>query len=152
MRMRIDTGNIDAKALNQVKTNAGSAALKSLMEQVLDLYTLNQDSKNIKAAMDNVKETITTLMKNLEIDKIEHKGIRCNLTERVNKDINTDGLLDFCKTLNFDGLVKSVEIVDMDVLENLIYTKQLEASAIEPFIVKTTSVFPKISGKLRETI
>ena len=152
MRMRIDTGNIDAKTLDEVKTNSGSAALKNLMEHVLDLYNLNQDSKSIKAAMDNTKETITTLMKSLEIDKIEHKGVRCNLTERVNKDINTEKLLEFCKTLNVEGLVKTVEVVDMDALENLIYTKQLDASLIEPFILKTTSVYPKISGKLKEVI
>ena len=150
MRMRIDSGNIDAKTLNEVKSETGSNALKSLMEKVVDLYKLDADKKQLEAIMKDSKTDIITLMKSLEVDTIEHKGVRCKLASKTTKTINEEALLEHCKSLDINGLVKTVEIVDMDVLENLIYTKQIEANSIEPFITKSISTFPKISGKLRE--
>ena len=148
MRMIIDSGNIDSKDFTEVKTEVGASGLKDLMSKVVEFYNINNTSKEVKASMEAIKSSITDLMSSLEIDKIEHKGVKCTLSRRENKSINEDGLLEFCKTLNIDGLVKTVEVVDMDVLENLIYTKQLEADKITPFITITESVFPKISGKL----
>ena len=150
MRKRIDSDNIDAKTLNEVKSETGSNALKSLMEKVVDLYKLDADKKQLEAIMKDSKTNIITLMQSLEVDTIEHRGVRCKLASKTTKNINEEALLEHCKSLDIDGLVKTVEIVDMDVLENLIYTKQIEANSIEPFITKSISTFPKISGKLRE--
>lgn len=150
MRMQINAGELDAKSFDTVKTNTGTAALNTLMSQILDLYSLNETSKQTKAAVDTLKTSITELMKATDVKKINHKGINCTLVEKQNKNIDTDKLLDFCKTLEVEGLVKTVEVVDMDVLENMIYTGKLEQDTITPFITITESVYPKLSGKLKE--
>lgn len=150
MRMQINAGELDAKSFDTVKTNTGTAALNTLMSQILDLYSLNETSKQTKAAVDTLKTSITELMKATDVKKINHKGINCILVEKQNKNIDTDKLLDFCKTLEVEGLVKTVEVVDMDVLENMIYAGKLEQDTITPFITITESVYPKLSGKLKE--
>lgn len=152
MRMRINAGQIDSNDLSQVKTEAGSSALNSLMSMIVEFYNLNNSSKDLNGKLSTIKSNIVELMRSIDVEKIEHKGVKCSLTERVNKSIDEEGLLDHCKSLNIDGLVKTIEVVDMDVLENLIYTKQIDGESIEKFIVKNISTFPKVSGKLREDI
>lgn len=151
MRMIINNGNIESKDFSEIKSSVGASGLKDLMSKVVEFYKVNSQSKDIKASLDAIKSSITDLMSSLEVDKIEHKGVRCTLAKRENKSVDNEGLLNFCKTLNVDGLVKTVEIVDMDVLENLIYTKQLDADSIKDFFTITESVYPKISGKLIES-
>ena len=151
MRMIIDSGNIESKDFSEVKSTVGASGLKDLMSKVVDFYNINRQSKDIKSSLDAIKSSITEVMSSLEIDKIEHKGIKCTLAKRENKSVNEQGLLDFCKSLNIDGLVKTVEVVDMDVLENLIYTKQLDADSVSKYFTITESVFPKISGKFIES-
>ena len=152
MRMRINTGSIDVESLDKVKSEAGASALNSLMSKIVEFYKVDKDKKSLDERLSGIKSNIVELMKSVDVDTIEHKGIRCKLASRINKTIDEESLLKYCKSLNIDGLVKTVEIIDMDVLENLIYTKQIEAESVDKFIIKTTTQFPKISGSLREDI
>ena len=150
MRMIIDSGNLEAKSLESVKTEVGTNALKGLMSDIVEFYRLDKKTKELKATVSAKKASIVETMSTLDIDKLEHKGIKCTLTERVSKSVDEDGLLEFCKTLNFDGLVKTIEIVDMDVLENLIYNKTIDSDILSPYITETVSTYPKLSGTLKE--
>lgn len=147
-RMKIDTGIIEANDFKPIKEDVGSSALKNLMDLVIDFYEENKLSKEVNDKLKTIKNNIVEVMQTLDIKKIEHKGVKCTLSERTNRDINTDGLLEYCKTLNVDGLVKTVEVVDMDVLENLIYLKKIDEGDIKPFITESISRFPKVSGEL----
>lgn len=151
-RMQIKAGNVESNDLDKIKSDAGTAALKNLMENVLTFYSLNNQFNSVKESINSVKDTITTLMSNLDLDVIEHKGLRCKLAKRTNTNIDEEGILEFCKTLNIDGLVKTKEYVDMDVLENLLYQKQLDSALVEKYIIKTESQYPKLSGKLKENM
>ena len=54
-----------------------------------------------------------------------------------------DELVDFVKTTNIPNITKTVEVVDMDVLEDALYHKLIEPKDIEPYRVITE--IPKLT-------
>ncbi len=148
-RLNITDGMLKSKDMNQIQSSAGANAVTQLMSDIIDLYETKKSYDDWKDLLNKKKLSVLNLMSSLHVDSMTSKGVKCSLCERINKNIDTDGLLEYCKSLNIDGLVKTVEIVDMDKLEDLLYHKTIESEPLDEFIVKTKSKYVKISGKLK---
>lgn len=149
-RLNISDGMLKSKNMEQIQSNVGANAVAQLMEDIVDLYKTKKSYDDVKDLLDKKKLAVLNVMSSLDVDSMTSKGVKCSVCERVNKNIDTEGLLDYCKTLGIDGLVKTVEIVDMDKLEDLLYHKTIDSEPLDEFIVKTESKYVKVSGKLKE--
>jgi hypothetical protein len=89
-------------------------------------------------------------MKPLGMKDLKINGVKCTLSERVTRSCNEEGLLEYCKSLNIPGLVRTVEVVDLDVLGDLTYNLKIDPADIEQFYTKSISESIRLSGKLVE--
>lgn len=89
-------------------------------------------------SFDNKKKALNSLVKqtfsDYGITKFKSKtGLSYSITSRPNISWDEDSLLSYCAELGFDGLVKTKEYVDFDVLESLIYNNKIQASELKQF-------------------
>lgn len=102
-----------------------------------------------KTEMDSYKDSVTSdandikqMMKELGIKAIEVPGFKATYSERVSQNFNEDKLLAKIKSLGFVDCVKTVEVVDMEKLESLIYDNELDP--LELASCKETKVTPTL--------
>lgn len=102
-----------------------------------------------KTEMDSYKDSVTSdandikqMMKELGIKAIEVPGFKATYSERVSQNFNEDKLLAKIKSLGFVDCVKTVEVVDMEKLESLIYDNELDPSELAS--CKETKVTPTL--------
>lgn len=124
-----------------------TAEYNSLTKEIVELYNLDQQQKIAKTMLDDKKSSVLTKMKNLNMDSIKIDGIKCTFSETKRKSIDQEGLLKFCKSLKIKGLVRRVEVVDLDVLENLTYTREVDPAEIEKFTTVSITESIRLSGK-----
>lgn len=75
-------------------------------------------------------------------------GVKISVSTRPNISWKEDDLLDYCKTLDIDGLVKTKEYVDMQALEDAIYRNEINPENLKKFqIVKPDIVVLKCEQK-----
>ena len=100
--------------------------------QAIEEYNVSEAKKN--AFNLSIKETL----KDYGITKyLSSNGFSIGISTRQNIKWNENALLYYCKTLNIDGLVKTKEYVDMDILEAAIYNNKIDVSSLKKFqIVK----------------
>ena len=154
---QIKTAN-QTKVIEDVQTTTGikpidTAAYNSLTELVVDYYNVDQQKKSISSIADEKKAQIIELMKTLSMDSLKVNGIKCTLGQTERKSIDQEKLLKFCKKisrkLKIKGLVKKVEVVDLDVLEDLTYKREIDPEEIEQFTTRSFSNVLRISGKAK---
>ncbi len=148
--------NVGQQIANQQQSNVvaeinapviNTAEYNSLTKEIIELYNLDQQQKIAKTMLDDKKSSVLAKMKNLNMDSIKIDGIKCTFSETRRKSIDQEGLLKFCKSLKIKGLVKRVEVVDLDVLENLTYTREVDPSEIEKFTTVSITESIRLSGK-----
>ena len=151
--------NVGQQLANQQQANVvaeinapivDTAEYNSLTREIIELYNLDQQQKTAKTMCDAKKSDVLTKMKNLKMDNITVNGVKCSAVERKNKSIDQEALLKYCKSLKIKGLVKRVEVVDLDVLENLTYNRQIDPAEIEKFTTVTVSESIRLSGKPKQ--
>lgn len=91
---------------------------------------------------------IKTMMAENGIKKyVSPDGISLSVSISNRTTYDEEGLLKFAHTVGIDGLIKTKEYVDMDVLENALYHKQIDSGNIKPFIKVNTVEALKCSQK-----
>ena len=116
---------------------------------IKDLELLVSRWAENKTEMDSYKDSVTSdandikqMMKELGIKVIEVPGFKATYSERVSQNFNEDKLLAKIKSLGFVDCVKTVEVVDMEKLESLIYDNELDPSELAS--CKETKVTPTL--------
>lgn len=151
--------NVGQQLANQQQANVvaeinapviDTAEYNSLTKEVLELYNLDQQQKTAKNMVDAKKESILAKLKALKLENIKVDGVKCSFVKTSRKSIDQEGLLKFCKALKIKGLVKRVEVVDLDLLENLTYTRQIDPADIEEFTTTSITETVRISGKPKQ--
>lgn len=101
--------------------------IKSYFEQKKEV---DKQQKDVLQLGKEIKEYLLAE----DLDEYEADGIIVSISE-INKDtLDEDTLIPVLKKL-FPEVIKTHEYVDMDELENLVYTRQLSLDFIQSFIV-----------------
>lgn len=141
--------------INSAKaTEPVQAPITDSAGQLADLIKRAYQHKEQKERYTNLfKEDSTAIiehMKPLGMKDLKINGVKCTLSERITRSCNEEGLLEYCKSLNIPGLVRTVEVVDLDVLGDLTYNLKIDPADIEQFYTKSISESIRLSGKLVE--
>ena len=111
------------------KNNPELNELAKTYKDICDRFTALEAEKK---AYNNI---IKTMMAENDIKKyVSPDGISLSVSTSNRTTYDEDGLLKFAHTIDVNGLVKTKEYVDMDVLENALYHKQISSDDIKPFI------------------
>ena len=112
--------------------------LEEELETLIPAYgSLDFELKNIKKKADGFKERIKTIVKSLGVKTYRAEDYEITYTEAERVSIKEDKLLIRLKEIvankdlkEFEGLIKTKEYVDMDVLENLLYHNKFDEAEI----------------------
>lgn len=137
------TDNIDNKIPQNEELSNLMVTIKSLYDTKVLKDNYTQDYKSKQALV--IEQMKPLGLKDLKVD-----GIKCTLTQKVNRSCNEDALLEYCKKLNIPGLIKTVEVIDLDVLRDLTYRKEIDPDEVEQFYTKSITESIRLSGKPKE--
>ena len=112
--------------------------LEEELETLIPTYgSLDFELKNIKKKADGFKERIKTIVKSLGVKTYRAEDYEITYTEAERVSFKEDKLLIRLKEIvankdpkEFEGLIKTKEYVDMDVLENLLYHNKFDEAEI----------------------
>ena len=112
--------------------------LEEELETLIPAYgSLDFELKNIKKKADDFKERIKTIVKSLGVKTYRAEDYEITYTEAERVSFKEDKLLIRLKEIvanknlkEFEGLIKTKEYVDMDVLENLLYHNKFDEAEI----------------------
>lgn len=115
-------------------------------QQLNELSDQFMDACNQYTSADNKKKALNTVIKSLMADFgvnkfVSDSNVSLSMSSRPNIVFDEDKLLALCKELNIDGLVKTKEYVDMNVLESAMYhdstlkTRLKEVQIVKPDVV-----------------
>lgn len=102
----------------------------SLQELVARYGETKAKMDSYKKQVDSDNKSIKTLMEELKQYECSAGGFVAKLSIIESESFNDEKLLSVLKELGLVECVKSREYVDMDVLENLIYTNKLDPAKL----------------------
>lgn len=112
--------------------------LEEELDALIPTYgSLDFELKNIKKKADGFKERIKTIVKSLGVKTYRSEDYEITYTEAERVSFKEDKLLTKLKEIvankdpkEFEGLIKTKEYVNMDVLENLLYHNKFDEADI----------------------
>lgn len=108
-------------------------------KQELDKYKKSTEEYNKQ-----IKESLN------ELGKTEFEtesGLVAKMSTQQRESFNESKLIEKLKELNVTSPIKTIEVVDMDELENVIYNEMLDASELTPCKVIKEVITLKVSKK-----
>lgn len=156
-------GEIEMKRINvlqakeQIKQNFKSESktedkdnMSNLSNLIVTAFKRYEAKKIADDKFKEIQKTIIEQMNSLKLSTLSVSGIKCTKSERTNRSCDEQGLLEYCKSLKIPGLVKKVEVIDLDVLGDLTYRKEIDPDEVEKFYTKSVTESLRLSGKLSE--
>lgn len=112
-----------------------SPEVKIQLENLVTQYhESNQRLKSLESSTELLKATLKTLLNENELTKFETtNGIKVSLTTSSKITFDDELLLEFAKQTEIPELVKTKEYVDMNILEDAIYHKDINVEDLIPF-------------------
>jgi len=112
---------------------------KVSMDELNQLATKYKDICDKFSAIEAEKKAYNSMIKNLMNENgitkhVSPSGISLSVSKQRRTSYDEEGLLKFAHTVDVDGLIQTKEYVDMDVLENALYHRQISSDDIKPFI------------------
>lgn len=97
-------------------------------------FEKNQEYQSASDTRKIYNDNVKSLFEEYHINKyVSDTGIKASLSVSNKPTFNEEELIPFLKQFNIDGLIKTREYVDMNVLEDAIYHNQIDASKLAPF-------------------
>lgn len=117
---------------------------KQIEPLVLQYFESNEALKFAKDSNEFLKSLLKTLFADNGISKFEtDDGIKISVTNSSKISFDEDLLLEFAKTKEIPELVKTREYVDMEILEDSLYHKDIEPSELIP--MKKETIITKLT-------
>lgn len=110
---------------NVIKTN------NEVNEAIEHYYHLKQQESEIKNELDAYNKLIKDYALSNDLENIEYAGYKANVSKRIKTSWVEPILIEKLKKLGYSELVKTKEYVDLELLENYIYTKQIKEARIK---------------------
>jgi hypothetical protein len=103
---------------------------ENLKELIRLFYNDKQQLDQYKKSTEEYNKDIKNAMKELGYDKFETDDYVAKVTIQKRESFIDEKLIAKLKELNVTTPIKTIEVVDMDELENVIYNGQLDASEL----------------------
>ena len=115
---------------------------RELLEDLVRAFYFNDSQmKKYKAVSEEEKSQIKDIMKENELTDFAVSGVKVKYVESRKEELDEDKLLEILKKNGLTNCVKTVEVVDMDALENAIYHREVPNSVLKKMdSCKTTKV------------
>lgn len=107
----------------------------SLPVVVADFLKYKVEADRLKPIVDGLNKTIKGIMGRMGLSEFVLGDKKVTLTTQRKESFEEGKLVEFLKTKDIPGIIKTREYVDMDVLENAIYNETLGAAELAPFTV-----------------
>ena len=102
-----------------------------LNEMIKNFYEDKQTADHFKKIAEDFNSSIKKLFTELNKNEFEtDNGLVAKMNVQKRESFNEEKLLEKLKELGVNTPIKTIEVVDMDELENVIYNGQLDASNI----------------------
>lgn len=117
------------------------------LEKIIILYHRDKEKQAlVKKSVDDYSAEIKKLMNELNITEFTTTdGLTAKITNKIKDSFNEDLLVTKLKELNLQEAIDTVEVPNMDKIEDLIYNGKLNASAIAE--CKTSKQIPTLTVK-----
>lgn len=127
------------------KDSSNDDVMTELNNLIKDFYTNDNLCKKYKKIADPIKEQIKNIMidKNLQSYKFDDYKTSCSVIQSASFD--PDILLAIVKDMGLTQLIKTKEYVDEDLLEQMLYKQNLDASKFAPAQIIKESVRLQVS-------
>lgn len=105
---------------------------ENIIDELIEkYYQVKEDEKEVKQVVDELNEKIKTYFKENNLDKYEANGYKASVTKAVKKKYIDKLLIPRLKSLGFSEAIDTVEVINNDVLESLLYNNKLKIEDIE---------------------
>lgn len=104
--------------------------MNDLQKLINEFGTRNEQVKSLKKETDALNTQIKEIMANLPGGVAETEQFVAKYSVITTSDFDEPKLIERLKTLGCQGVIKTVEVVDMDALENAIYNGQIVGSEL----------------------
>lgn len=128
--------------------------VQELTSLVPEFIHIKNEADSYKKLSDNSNKKIKDLMSEAELDNFECGAYVLKYTVQHRESLNEDKLLGIAKKYNLDKIVKQVEVINMEALEDAIYREEISPEVLAEIskctIVKdvpTLKVTKKKEGK-----
>lgn len=136
-------------------TTKAEAILQSLKDNLMELIPSYKEHKTELKELGELTESenakIKDYMGQLKTDRFIVGDWVAAVTDSKRESFNEPKLIELLKKIGVKGIIKKKEYVDMDALENAIYNKEIEATAIssakETKTVTTLRILKKKKGE-----
>ena len=131
------------------------AILQSLKDNLMELIPSYKEHKtelkDLEEIADSENAKIKDYMGQLKADRFIAGDWVAAVSESKRESFNEPRLIEILKALGVKGIIKKKEYVDMDALENAIYNKELDATAVMPAketkMITTLRILKKKKGE-----
>lgn len=105
-----------------------------LDEAIAKYYICNANYKALESTKNLYNKMIKDIFTDNNITKyVASDGTKASISTTNKPVFNEDKLIEYLKTKNIEGIVKTKEYVDMEALECAIYHGQVNASELQSF-------------------
>jgi hypothetical protein len=105
-----------------------------IIEKVTNYAELDAKAKQLEELKKPLNSEIKAYMKHNDLKEVSAAGIKAVYGKQERVSMNQDKLLDKVKQLGLNHAIKTVEVVDEQVIESMIFNGELNASQIEDCI------------------
>lgn len=114
------------------KSGLSNELYQSLKSDISTYYEVNNQVKSLKKSMDVLNKNIKEQLMQENLDHVEVGGYSAKITTVSSVSFDPDILLALVKEIGRDDLIKTREYVDVDDIERLVYTGELNAKDVAP--------------------
>ena len=114
------------------KSGLSTELYQSLKSDISTYYEVNNQVKSLKKSMDVLNKNIKEQLMQENLDHVEVGGYSAKITTVSSVSFDPDILLALVKEIGREDLIKTREYVDVDDIERLVYTGELNAKDVAP--------------------
>lgn len=114
------------------KSGLSNELYQSLRKDISTYYEVSNQVKSLKKSMDVLNKNIKEQLMQENLDHVEVGGYSAKITTISSVSFDPDILLALVKEIGREDLIKTREYVDVDDIERLVYTGELNAKDVAP--------------------
>lgn len=122
------------------------------MEELLKLIerfgSMNEKVKDLKKVADEDNKEIKRIMSELDLSKVESETFVASYSVAKTESFDDEKLITRLKELGCHNVIKTVEVVDMELLESALYDGQIAGAELAD--CKVTKETPRLVVKVKK--